>query len=99
LARLTRVVRDGIRLNADGADRELAVTAQVLHANPAETQAWLDVALDCGYMDEHTHVALDRRYDQIIGSLVKMRHDADRWCGPASLTREPDTLYEYEPEA
>lgn len=63
-------------------------------AEAAETRAWLDAALDCGYLDAATHAQLDERYDRIIGSLVVMMRDADRWCGPASLTREPGEDYD-----
>lgn len=41
-------------------------------AEAAETQAWLDAALDCGYLDPTTHARLDRQYDQVLGSLVNM---------------------------
>lgn len=63
-------------------------------AEAAETQAWLDAALDCGYLDAEAHTRLDRQYDRIIGSLVIMMRDADRWCGPASLAREPGSDYD-----
>ena len=61
-------------------------------AEGAETQAWLDAALDCGYLDTDTRARLDKQYDQVLGSLVRMMRDADRWCGPATL-REPAVDY------
>ncbi|WP_420456685.1 four helix bundle protein [Rubrivirga sp.] len=62
-------------------------------AEAAETQAWLDAALDCGLIDADTHARLDREYDQVLGSLVRMMRGADRWCGPATL-REPPIDYD-----
>jgi four helix bundle protein len=58
----------------------------------AETQVWLDFALDCGYINEDDHNSLYATYENIAGGLVKMMTNANAWCGPSQL-REPDTLY------
>jgi four helix bundle protein len=58
-------------------------------AEAAETQVWLDFALDCGYMDAALHAELSKLYDQISGGLVKMMADPAPWCGPAALREEP----------
>jgi four helix bundle protein len=62
-------------------------------AEAAETRAWLDAALDHGYIDESTYDDLDTTYDQISGSLVKMMTESDRWCGPADQVQEEHSAY------
>ncbi|MEM0961070.1 MAG: four helix bundle protein [Bacteroidota bacterium] len=62
-------------------------------AGAAETQAWLDMALDCGLIDAETHDRMSTGYDRVLGSLVRMMKDRDRWCGPSAL-REPEVVYE-----
>lgn len=57
-------------------------------AEAAETQTWLDFALDCGYVDTETRNELNEQYEMIIGGLVKMMNTADRWCGPSNQVRE-----------
>jgi len=44
-----------------------------------ETQVWADISLRCEYIDEETYLELDKRYNHIIGQLVRMIQDADRW--------------------
>ena len=44
-----------------------------------ETQVWLEFGKRCGYLDETTTSELDSQYDQIIGQLVKMIQEADKW--------------------
>jgi len=63
-------------------------------AEVAETRAWLDAALDYGYIDESRDNVLDERYDQIAGSLVKMMSNSNRWCGPADDVQESLSSYE-----
>ncbi|MGC9334390.1 MAG: four helix bundle protein [Anaerolineae bacterium] len=58
----------------------------------AETQVWLDFALDCGYIDQQTHDTLYESYEHIAGGLVKMMSNPDAWCGPSQL-REPTAPY------
>lgn len=60
----------------------------------AEMQNWLDFALCCGYMTSQDHAELDRTYETICGSLVKMMSEPESsWCGPAQL-REEGPVYE-----
>jgi four helix bundle protein len=61
----------------------------------AETEAWLDFAMACGYIDQNTHDELYRSYENIIGGLVKMMADPEPWCGPSTL-REEKSPYETE---
>lgn len=61
----------------------------------AETQNWLDFALRCGYISQNDHAELDRIYETVCGSLVKMMAAPESWCGPAQL-REEGPIYEVE---
>lgn len=45
----------------------------------AETQVWLDYALNCKYMDERTHFELYDKYDHITSMLVNMELKPDNW--------------------
>ena len=45
----------------------------------AETQVWLDYALQCKYIDTHTHSVLNDKYDHIIGMLVNMSLKPENW--------------------
>ena len=45
-----------------------------------EMQSCLDLALRLGYIQEDLHAELDRRYETVIGQLVTMIANADRWC-------------------
>jgi four helix bundle protein len=58
----------------------------------AESQAWLDFALNCGYLTEEEHRVLNHSYEIICGGLVKMMTEPAKWCGPAQL-READAEY------
>jgi four helix bundle protein len=49
-------------------------------AEAAETQAWLDVAFDCGFIDEAIYNELQKEYDSLIGGIVQMKLKADDWC-------------------
>lgn len=58
----------------------------------AETQVWLNFALDCGYITQQDHDALYASYEGIAGGLVKMMANPNIWCGPSHL-REPGVPY------
>ncbi len=45
----------------------------------AETQVWLDYALECGYMETKFHVELFDKYDHIISMLVNMSTKPESW--------------------
>jgi four helix bundle protein len=49
-------------------------------AEAAETQTWLDIALDCGYLSREDHERLLDRYRHICAQLTLMMDDPDRWC-------------------
>ena len=44
-----------------------------------ETQVWLEFAQRCGYLHHPKVKELDETYDQIIGQLVRMIQEADKW--------------------
>jgi four helix bundle protein len=44
-----------------------------------ETQVWIEFARRCGYLDDAVCDELDAAYDQIIGQIVKMIKEADKW--------------------
>ncbi len=45
----------------------------------AETQVWLDYALECEYLDKISHGQLFDMYDHIISILVNMGNNPDAW--------------------
>ena len=63
----------------------------------AETQVWLDFALDCGYITQEEHDSLYATYENIAGGLVKMMANPDAWCGPSQLREPSPTYYPHTP--
>lgn len=45
----------------------------------AETQTWLEYAVKCGYLARKEGARLFRVYDRILGKLVKMGNESERW--------------------
>ena len=45
----------------------------------AETQVWLDYALEYGYIDKEQHSELFDKYDHIIAMLVNMSTKPEQW--------------------
>ena len=45
----------------------------------AETQNWLDFALDCSYITKAEFNELDETYENIIGKLVNMSLHPENW--------------------
>lgn len=45
----------------------------------AETQVWLDYALNCNYINTSTHKSIIDKYDHIIGMLVSMQNQSEKW--------------------
>lgn len=48
-------------------------------AEGAETQVWLDFALEFKYITNEQFEALDNNYDSIIGKLVNMAAHPEKW--------------------
>ena len=45
----------------------------------AETQTWLEYSVKCGYLDPKEGRRLFRESDRILGKLVKMGNEPERW--------------------
>ena len=45
----------------------------------AETQVWLDYALACEYIKGEIHKELYSKYDNVIGKLVNMIRNPEKW--------------------
>jgi len=45
----------------------------------AETQVWLDFSYNCNYIDKNQREKLDKKYDHIIGKLVNMIKNPEKW--------------------
>ncbi|MFN8513514.1 MAG: four helix bundle protein [Thermomicrobiales bacterium] len=54
-------------------------------AEAAETQAWVDIARRCGYIDSEVEQRLLNRYHYICAQLVTMMSSPEQW----SLTAQP----------
>ena len=48
-------------------------------AEAAETQTWIEFAVKCEYLDREQAAALYKTYDQIIGTLVGMINNPEKW--------------------
>jgi four helix bundle protein len=44
-----------------------------------ETQVWLQFAKHCGYLDDEICENLEAKYDHIMGQIVKMINEPDKW--------------------
>ena len=45
----------------------------------AETQVWLDYALACNYINEKEHEIIFAKYNSILGMIVTMIINSDKW--------------------
>ncbi len=45
----------------------------------AETQVWLDFAEKSGYITKETHSALYQKYDWILGMIINMINNPEKW--------------------
>lgn len=45
----------------------------------AETQVWLDYSLKCDYINKNIYDNLSETYDRIIGKLVNMSLQSEKW--------------------
>jgi len=57
--------------------RELRVYKAETEA--CESQVWLEISLLCGYISKELFEKLEKEYENIIGQIVKMINDADKW--------------------
>jgi four helix bundle protein len=44
-----------------------------------ETQVWIEFACRCGYLARDVAAKLDAKYDHILGQLVKMIDEPEKW--------------------
>lgn len=59
-------------------------------AEAAETQTWIEFAVECEYLDKTTARELYRNYNMILGMIVKMISRPTPWLMPRiSATRKP----------
>src|SRR4051812_39652436 len=59
----------------------------------AETENWLNFALECEYMSREKYDFLRERYRIVSAGLAEMIAHADSWCGPANHVREEQAPY------
>ena len=45
----------------------------------AETQVWLEYAVKCKYMSRDDATRLHKKYDEILGKLINMGNNPDKW--------------------
>ena len=48
-------------------------------AEAAETQNWLDFALNCEYINNKIYQEINLEYENIIGMLVNMQRHPEKW--------------------
>jgi len=48
-------------------------------AEAAETQVWLEFAIECGYLKKENGHELSTTYDNILGKIVKLINDPKPW--------------------
>ncbi len=48
-------------------------------AEAAEVQVWLKFAVECNYLEVDTARNLYKNYNRILGSLVNMINNPDKW--------------------
>jgi four helix bundle protein len=48
-------------------------------AEAAETQNWLDFSMECQYLSSEDHRILNIEYDKIIGMLINMQKNPEKW--------------------
>lgn len=48
-------------------------------AEVAETQTWIEFAVKCNYLDAKVGEDLDKTYNSILGILVNMMNNSEKW--------------------
>jgi four helix bundle protein len=48
-------------------------------AEAAETQTWLEFAVKCSYLDAEVARSLYKKYDHVLGKLVTMIRQPEKW--------------------
>ena len=50
----------------------------------AETQVWLQFAVECGYLERNRAAEFYQTYDEVVRMLVAMIHNPSSWTIPTS---------------
>jgi four helix bundle protein len=66
------------------------------HGEAAETAVWITFATKCGYLPAPDADMLQASCQRLIGGLVTMMNQPDKWCGPSSLVREAPESYDLD---
>jgi len=56
-------------------------------AEAAETQTWIQFAIQCQYLDSATGTDLLKTYDRILGMLIKLTRNSSKWTLPNPAKR------------
>jgi len=56
-------------------------------AEAAETQVWIDFAIQCGYLNIEVGKELSDAYDNILGKVVSLINDPRPWLLPGAKRR------------
>ncbi|TWU22754.1 four helix bundle protein [Bythopirellula polymerisocia] len=48
-------------------------------AEAAETQVWLQFAVECDYTDRDSAAYLYAKYDEVLSQIIFLIHNADQW--------------------
>ena len=61
----------------------------------AETQVSAEVAMRCRYWDENTFHEIDSGYEKVLGQIVKMASQPEKWLvkPPRALSRQNEPAY------
>jgi len=65
----------------------------------AEAQAWMEMALRCGYCTVDQFEQIFQRYERLIGSIVGMIDNAKKWCRVSKVVKETVEPYDLPPSA
>lgn len=49
-------------------------------AEESETEVWIDMSLDCNYIDKQIHISLMKDYDEVARMLSSMINNPDKFC-------------------
>jgi four helix bundle protein len=56
-------------------------------AEAAETQVWLEFAIECDYLDKQAGHELLTNYDNVLGKIVNLINDPQPWLLPGAKRR------------
>jgi four helix bundle protein len=71
-------VLTSLRRGASGDTRRISSVSDG-ESEAEETRVWLEFALRCRYINKEQAQELDQQYDNIIGQLVRMLSEPQKW--------------------